>query len=63
MSTLDICQIRLDFNSLTTAGPPSQGTNVGACPTGGDIVAITSPSGANPPEICGQLTGQHGKYM
>lgn len=46
-----------------TAGPPTVGANVGACPSGGDIVAFTSPGGANPPEICGQLTGQHSKSL
>jgi len=55
----DICQIRLDFVT-TGLGQPAAAT--GLC-TAGDRLVITpgsgSLAGANPPELCGTLTGQH----
>merc|ERR1711983_216965 len=48
----DICQIRLDFET----GVFTQETT-GACTT--DTVTVTSPSGVNPPVICGTVTGSH----
>jgi len=55
----EICQIRLDFVT-TGLGQPTDGT--GVC-TAGDNLVITpgagSLAGANPPTLCGTLTGQH----
>jgi len=54
----DICQIRLDFVT-TGLGQPTSTT--GKCDN--DKLVITpgggSLAGANPPELCGTLTGQH----
>lgn len=59
----DLCQIRLDFDNLVTAQPPTTGTNtVGLCTTSGDTLIANSPTGVNPPTVCGALTGQH-MYM
>ena len=46
---------RLDFET----GVFTQETT-GACTT--DTVTVTSPSGVNPPVICGTVTGSHSKY-
>jgi len=55
----EICQIRLDFVT-TGLGQPT--TTTGVC-TAGDNLVITpgagSLAGANPPTLCGTLTGQH----
>lgn len=54
----EICQIRLDF---VTAGLGQPTAATGACD--GDNLVITpgvgSLAGANPPTLCGTLTGQH----
>ncbi|XP_076059436.1 uncharacterized protein LOC143036065 [Oratosquilla oratoria] len=50
----NICQVRLDFVSMTLVGPES--TN-GVCNT--DTLTITSNPSFNPPVICGENTGQH----
>jgi hypothetical protein len=47
-----VCQIRLDFDNGVLAQPDANGICL-------DTVAVTSPSGYNPPTICGTLTGQH----
>lgn len=47
----DLCQIRLDFIS-TQMGVD----DVGLCT---DSVTVTSPTGVNPPVVCGNLDGQH----
>ena len=54
---------RLDFETLTTAQPPTQGSNtVGKCgDSNTDTITVTSPTGANPPVVCGTLSGQHSK--
>ena len=59
----DICQIRLDFVT-TSIGQPS---DTGVC-TAGDNLVITPGAGdlmlqAGVPVLCGDLTGQHGKYI
>ena len=59
----EICQIRLDFVT-TGLGQPTSTT--GACTAGTtDTLTITpgagSLAGADPPVLCGTLTGQHGK--
>ncbi len=64
--SLDLCQIRLDFDTLVTANPSSPEGMCGDTLTGtGDSVVVRSPTGfaagaAFPPDnICGTLTGQH----
>ena len=60
---LEICQIRLDFVT-TGLGQPAAAT--GIC-TAGDNLVITpgagNLAGANPPTLCGTLTGQHCKSI
>jgi hypothetical protein len=62
----DICQIRLDFFSTTLQQPSSTaGATAGVCTD--TILDITSGTTSNsfttnPPNLCGTLTGQHGKY-
>jgi len=51
--------LRLDFDNLVTASPPNTGPNLGSCEAGTDSVEVESPAGANPPVICGRLSGQH----
>lgn len=51
----DICQLRLDFDTLQVATPPS---TTGLCTTV-DSIAITQPTSGTIPTICGTLTGQH----
>ncbi|XP_059089367.1 uncharacterized protein LOC131885356 [Tigriopus californicus] len=54
----NLCQIRLDFDSLT-----SQASATGSCGTEADAITVSSPfsssSNAFPPTVCGTLTGQH----
>ncbi|TRY60936.1 hypothetical protein TCAL_13390, partial [Tigriopus californicus] len=54
----DLCQIRLDFRTLSTFA-----SNTGVCGTVADSVMVTSPfsssSNGFPPTVCGLLTGQH----
>ncbi len=57
----DLCQVRLDFDNLVTAGPPTTTATKGNCATGTDFLTTTSPTGSSPPVICGTLTGQHSK--
>lgn len=59
---LDVCFIRLDFDSFTIQGPaatnePDNGHN---CV---DSFIVTGTSGLSSPVICGINTGQHGKSM
>jgi len=58
-TTTDICQIRLDFDNFVIGNPAGV---TGNCPAT-DRVTITSGSGsgpnANPPVLCGTLTGTH----
>ena len=54
---LDLCNIRLDFDTFVLTQPSSL---VGSCNQ--DTAVATSPTGASPPaNICGTLTGQHSK--
>jgi hypothetical protein len=53
-TTIDICQIRLDFQTFVTSIPTA---DVGTCVT--DNFVATGQSGRNPPTVCGSLTGQH----
>jgi len=53
---LDICFLRFDFETFTTAGPTATDDSNG-CP---DTFAVTaSPSGFVTPTICGENAGQH----
>ena len=52
-----ICQLRFDFDTLEIADPSSTTTQ---CAT--DTVAFDSPSGYDPPTLCGTITGQHCKF-
>jgi len=59
----DICQIRLDFTSVTLQQPVSgtSSTTADCSDTKLDITGGTSSSSifSNPPTLCGTLTGQH----
>jgi len=48
----NICQVRLDFDHAVFHAP-----STGTCTT--DKFTVTSPSGTNPPVICGTNTGNH----
>merc|ERR1711935_318751 len=48
----DICQIRLDFQTAVFDQPSTTGT----C---SDEFSVTSPSGANPPTLCGSFSDTH----
>jgi len=48
----DICQIRLDFDNFDI----TEATATGLCT---DSFSMTGPSGQNPLDLCGTLTGQH----
>lgn len=52
-----ICQIRLDFVSVTLATPSTTSGAVGKCST--DSITATSPSGNYLTPLCGSLTGSH----
>ena len=52
---LDICQLRLDFDAFDIAESTS-----GACT---DSLTISGPTGRNPMDLCGTLTGLHGKFQ
>ena len=57
---LDICQVRLDFDTFSITQP----STAGACTT--DTVTITTKTGLTKPNIpvlCGTLTGSHSKYI
>lgn len=55
--TTDVCWLRLDFESMTLAGPvASLEVNGGACQ---DAFTITSSNNQAIPTICGINTGQH----
>ena len=50
----DICQLRLDFDNFDIVE-----TTAGVCT---DSLTIAGPTGRNPMDLCGTLTGLHGKY-
>ena len=58
-SISEICQIRLDFVT-TGLGLPTDTT--GKCDNDNLVITpgVGSLAGANPPSLCGTLTGQHG---
>ena len=49
----DICQLRLDFDNFDIVE-----TTTGVCT---DSLTIAGPTGRNPMDLCGTLTGLHGK--
>ena len=50
----EICQLRLDFTNFDIVE-----TTLGVCT---DSLTIAGPTGRNPMDLCGTLTGMHGKY-
>ena len=50
----DICQIRLDFDTVVLDQPSSTGT----C---SDEFSVDSPASADPPTLCGTFSGTHSK--
>ena len=66
MHILDICQVRLDFDTFDIQQPSTTTGSIGSCTTTtSDKITITSPSGLDAPQIpilCGILTGSHSKY-
>ena len=57
----DICQLRLDFQSFQTLGPPdSVETGGGACQ---DVLIGVGAGGPQTPAICGANNGQHSKLL
>jgi len=50
----DICQLRLDFDNFVLSVP-----NTGICSTNGIQMKVNSPTGHDPPTICGTNTGLH----
>ena len=57
----DVCAVRLDFETFTTAGPSSTAeTNGGECT---DSFVVTGTSGLTSPTICGKNSGQHSKAL
>ena len=56
----DVCSVRLDFETFTTAGPTATTeVNGGACT---DSFVVTGTSGLSSPVICGSNSGQHGRF-
>ena len=49
----DICQMRLDFDNFDITE-----TTAGVCT---DSLTVTGPTGRNPMDLCGTLTGMHRK--
>ena len=66
---LDICWLRLDFETFTNQGPAlteeaSLVAPIGEVSTCTDTFTVTSStSSINYPVICGDNTGQHSKYI
>ena len=51
----EICQLRLDFDNFDIVE-----TTTGVCT---DSLTIAGPTGRNPMDLCGTLTGLHGKWQ
>jgi hypothetical protein len=51
-SSTEICQLRLDFDTFELGAP----STMGECT---DMLTVTSPTGRNPPVICGTNNGLH----
>ena len=56
-SSSDICQLRVDFESLVMASASTTTFTKGNCVD--DNLVISSPGQPSPPMVCGTLTGQH----
>ena len=55
---IDVCAVRLDFESFTTQGPSATTeTNGGECTD--SFVGSVNPASKTTPVICGKNTGQH----
>jgi len=52
----DVCAVRLDFETMTIAGPATTLETTGTCT---DSFVATGTSGLSTPVICGKNTGQH----
>jgi len=52
----DICQLRLDFDFFDLTESTTTGSTYGACL---DSFTMTGPTGRNPMNLCGTLTGMH----
>jgi len=57
MSTTNVCQIRLDFDSATLADPSTTSGSIGKCST--DSLTVTSPSSYYITPLCGAIAGTH----
>ena len=57
---VDVCAVRLDFDSFTTMGPSATTEDTGGACT--DSFVVTGTSGLTSPTICGKNTGQHSKH-
>ena len=53
VNLIEICQLRLDFDNFNIVE-----TATGVCT---DSLTIGGPTGRNPMDLCGTLTGMHGK--
>ena len=58
---LDVCAVRLDFETFTTAGPTATGEEDGGLCV--DSLVVSGTSGLTSPVICGMNTGQHSKSI
>merc|ERR1712098_53269 len=56
-TSTDICQFRIDFEKFVMADASSTTFTKGTCVD--DNLVISSPTGPNPPLVCGTLTGHH----
>ena len=56
----DICQVRLDFDSVVLGDPSTTSGAIGKCSA--DSLTITSPSSYYITPLCGTLTGTHSKF-
>lgn len=56
-SSTNVCQIRLDFDSVILGDPSTTTNSIGKCT--GDSLPITSPSSYYITPLCGTLTGTH----
>ena len=54
---LDICQVRIDFETTSLIGPSS----TSKCEE--DTLSISGTAGEPPTVVCGELTGQHSQYL
>ena len=60
-SFVDVCQIRLDFDTTTLADPSTTSGSIGECST--DSLTVTSPSSYYITPLCGDIAGTHSKFQ